>query len=85
MREAPTTTGQPSAAQLVEVAEQREVVRAGLGEAEPGIDQDARPRHARRDGGVDPLGQLSRHLAHHVGITRVRVHLVPAFRAGARG
>jgi dihydropteroate synthase len=41
-------------------------VRAALGEAEPGVDEDARPRHAGGQRRVDPLAQLSLHLTHYV-------------------
>ena len=75
LRDAPTTIGQPSARSSVEPRQQRQVVRGRLGEAEPGIDEDAPQRHAGGHGRVDALRQLGDHLAHHVVVARVRVHV----------
>ena len=60
LREAPKRIAQPSPCRMREAADQREIVRDGLAEADAGIDQDAGARDARRLGGGDPARRGSR-------------------------
>ena len=74
-RDAPTTNGAPAcAATRGKGAQQREVVRERLAEADAGVDEDPVTGDAGRDRGVDPRTEILADLAHDVRVDRVVLH-----------
>ena len=74
LREAPTTSGRPSAAQLVEPAQQLEVVLDRLAEADPGVELDALLGHALGDRERHPVLEERLHVGDDVVVARVVLH-----------